>query len=339
MATPSAPPEEYDDQAITKKVYTALTNKSGLMGTTATIEGIEIESFFDTGAEISIMALETALKYGFEIMPSKMQIKVADNSVKNAIGQTKHLQVHLGESLCKISFVIMKHDDHPILLGLDWFSCSGASLNPSENTITFPRRIVFLNNTNIMKREILNEIEEPNEGRLNNLLEQDDNLGEFGIDPDEKKDIIVETNCIFTESQVNEWQIKLKPLIQDRCSTGTNDIGYFTGDLLEIELSSQLPINRPVFRRSQAENDEMEKQNTKLLKAGIIEESTSPYNNNVMGMKKANGKIRVVNDFRGIHEIMIPLNFPIMIASTIFDLVAGSEIFSVTDMSSGFWQC
>jgi hypothetical protein len=129
----------------------------------------------------------------------------------------------------------------------------------------------------------------------------------------------------------------LKPLIQDRCSTGTNDIGYFKGDLLEIELSSQLPINRPVFRRSQAENEEMEKQNMKLLRAGIIEESTPPYNNNVMGMKKANGKIRIVNDFRGINEIIIPLNFPIMMASSIFDLVAGSEIFSVTDMSSGFW--
>ena len=146
----------------------------------------------------------------------------------------------LGESACKISLIKMHHDDHPILFGLDWFACSGACLNPSENTITFPRRTVCLNNTNSVKPEILNEIEEPNEGRLTNMLEQDDNLEEFGIEPDEKKKISVETNYQdFTKEQQNEWENVLKPLIIERCSTGTNDIGFYQGDDLEIESTSK----------------------------------------------------------------------------------------------------
>ena len=119
-----------------KKVFTALTNKSGLMRTLATVENYEISSYFDTGAELSIMSYQTVTKYGFEILPTDIKIKVADNTVNNAIGQTRPLLISLGESACKISFIIMHHDDHPILLGLDWFACSGACLNTSENTIT-----------------------------------------------------------------------------------------------------------------------------------------------------------------------------------------------------------
>ena len=110
--------------------------------------------------------------------------------------------------------------------------------------------------------------------------------------------------------------------------------------MLEIELTSKMPINRPIYRQSQVENDELEKQNQLLFKAGIIEEGTSPYNNNnIVAVKKSNGKIRLVNDFSALNEIMVPLTFPIMMASTLFDMLAESQIFSVTDMSSGFWQC
>ena len=89
----------------------------------------------------------------------------------------------------------MQHDDHNVLLGLDWFSKSGAMLNPSENSIIFPRRTLYLNNKNILNREILNE------ERLTNMLEEDDNLDEIGIDPEEKKKIIVETEYKFSYKQ------------------------------------------------------------------------------------------------------------------------------------------
>ena len=169
------------------------------------------------------MAYKTAMDYGFEILPTDIKIKVADNRVKNAIGETRPLRVILGESACDITFIIMQHDNHQVLLGLDWFSKSGAMLNPSENSIIFPRRTVYLNSANIVNREILNVMEEPNEGRLTNLLEEDDNLDEIGIDPEEKKKIIVETDCNFTTLQQRESNEILKPLIIDRCSTGTNE--------------------------------------------------------------------------------------------------------------------
>ena len=68
MVMPSAPLEEFPEASIDpnqqynmKKVFTALTNKSGLMGTLATVENYEISSYFDTGAELLIMSYQTVL--------------------------------------------------------------------------------------------------------------------------------------------------------------------------------------------------------------------------------------------------------------------------------------
>ena len=45
------------------------------MGTTCLIENFEIEAFYDSGAELSIMVYKTAMDYGFEILPTDIKIE------------------------------------------------------------------------------------------------------------------------------------------------------------------------------------------------------------------------------------------------------------------------
>lgn len=187
-----------------------------------------------------------------------------------------------------------------------------------------------------MNKETLEFIQDSDEGRLDNLLEQDDNLDDFGIDPNDQNNIQVISQIEFSRYHADKWE-KLKPIIFERCSTGTKDIGRFTGDEMTIELSSKIPVTKPIFRRSPAEMEELESKNKDFLDAGIISESTSPYNNPIMLIKKKNGKSRMVNDFRFLNLLMIAFIFPIMGASEIFDTLSGSTIFSTCDMTSGFW--
>ena len=74
-------------------------------------------------------------------------------------------------------------------------------------------------------------MEEPNEGRLSNNFEEDDNLDETGIEPKEKKKIFVGTEWEFNNEQQKEWEEILKLAIIGRCSTGTNDIGEYSGEM------------------------------------------------------------------------------------------------------------
>ena len=106
-----------------------------------------------------------------------------------------------------------------------------------------------------------------------------------------------------------------------------------------IEVSSQIPVIKPLYRRSQAESEKFKQLNQKLLIAGIIEGSTSPYNNPQLAMRKKSGKKRLVNNFRDLNQLIIPLYFPIPMVSQILDMLAESLYFFTYDMTSGFFQC
>ena len=108
------------------------------------VEDIPIRAFFDTGAECSIMSLETFKKHGFEFQgKSNITIRTASDQVIQPEGQTPFLNVELGNVTVKIQFIVMKHKTHPILLGMDWFSEARATITPADNYITFNSRRVL----------------------------------------------------------------------------------------------------------------------------------------------------------------------------------------------------
>ncbi len=299
-------------------------------------------AYFDTGAECSVMSAETIRKYGFKVIESNLVIKVASNQIVKPLGTTIPLSVEIGGVTVPISFLVIEHDSHPILLGMDWFNEAQAIIMPSENTITFKARRMLMSNNAVIEYADVAETEGDlytDNGRPTQFSEFDETAESFGIAPEQVNKIVVETKAELKDNEREEWINTVRPAIVDRCSPGTHDIGRYTGGEMVIEVTSKMPVTRPIYRRSQFEMDEIENQNQILLKAGIVEESSSPYNNPIMSVKKKNGKIRLVNDFRGINAIMIPLIFPILTIGMILDQLAGNEFFSVCDMTSGFWQC
>ena len=128
-------------------------------------------------------------------------------------------------------------------------------------------------------------------------------------------------------------------MIKERCASDINNIGRYTGDEMVIELTSDIPVVRPMYQKSETEFREVDEKIKKKFKVGIVERSISSYASPVMIEKKNNGKNRIVNDSRGINEKMVPMVFPIPSIPKILETLAGSNIFSVLDMTSGFWQC
>jgi hypothetical protein len=71
-----------------------------------------------------MMTDSTARQHGFSIFPSDITIKSA-----------KRIDIH--GHRCSISFIVLDHDDHEQLLGLDWFRLTGASLHPRDLVLKF----------------------------------------------------------------------------------------------------------------------------------------------------------------------------------------------------------
>ncbi|RNA04021.1 hypothetical protein BpHYR1_021595, partial [Brachionus plicatilis] len=66
------------------------------------------------------------------------KIKTATGIITHASGKTRPIEIKLGNSLCLIEFIVFDHEDHDVLLGLDWFRKTNAGIFPSQGLIKFP---------------------------------------------------------------------------------------------------------------------------------------------------------------------------------------------------------
>ena len=83
-----------------------------------------------------------------------------------------------------------------------------------------------------------------------------------------------------------------------------------------------------------------------LLEAGIVRKSTSPFCSPLLLVKKANStpdqplvqQFRVVHDYRSLNSNTVRDSYPLHNLYDLIDKVAASKVWSVIDLSSGFWN-
>ncbi|KAG2810770.1 hypothetical protein PC113_g16702 [Phytophthora cactorum] len=73
-------------------------------------------------------------------------------------------------------------------------------------------------------------------------------------------------------------------------------------------------------------------------KAGHVRESTSPHSSPTFCVKKATGGWRIVHAVNKLNDVTIPAQTPIPRKDMVLDAMSGSEIFSVIDLTDGFYQ-
>ncbi len=94
------------------------------------------------------------------------------------------------------------------------------------------------------------------------------------------------------------------------------------------------------YRMTPAQKQEIEKQVKDLLKAGVIERSTSDWLSPVVLAKKANGTFRLTVDLRALNRIVKPIYFPLPRHEDVTDALGESQasVFSTIDLAQAFLQ-
>jgi hypothetical protein len=106
---------------------------------------------------------------------------------------------------------------------------------------------------------------------------------------------------------------------------------------IEVEPGSTPPW-RPIYRMSPLELDAMRAELDRLIKAGSIEPSTSPYGAPVIFVKKKDGKLRMCIDYRALNKITKKNRFPIPLIDDLIDRLQGASIFTKIDLRWGYNQ-
>ena len=99
-----------------------------------------------------------------------------------------------------------------------------------------------------------------------------------------------------------------------------------------------MPPSRPFYRLSKPEMDELQQQLSTLLQRGFIEPSKSPYGAPVFFVKKKDGSLRLVCDWRQLNRITINNEACLPNMDDLFDTVQGCKYFSKLDLHAGYNQ-
>jgi hypothetical protein len=105
-------------------------------------------------------------------------------------------------------------------------------------------------------------------------------------------------------------------------------------------IPGSIPPNRPSFRLSLPERQELESQVTKIsmLEKGWIQRSSYPYGAPVLFVPKPDGSLCMCIDYRALNKVTLKNKYPLPRVEDLLDNLSGARYFSSLDLTSGYHQ-
>ena len=149
---------------------------------------------------------------------------------------------------------------------------------------------------------------------------------------------------LFERSKQNlksEEILALKSLLQEFAglfSKDEFDIGTITAIEHKIDTGNATPIKQRMRRTPVCFAQEEEKHLNKMLKAGVIEPSSSEWASAPVLIRKRDGTLRWCIDYRALNAVTKKDLFPMPLVEQCIDALEGNVWFTKLDANSAYWQ-
>ncbi|KAK7870273.1 hypothetical protein R5R35_001001 [Gryllus longicercus] len=146
---------------------------------------------------------------------------------------------------------------------------------------------------------------------------------------------IVEQPEIKIESTVSK---EVKKKVEDMVSNYVPKRKKTTDVKMKISVKDEQPIYSNPRRLSPQEKEIVDKQLSTWIDDGIIEQSSSEYDSQVLVVKKKNGTSRICIDFRKLNRIVVKDRYPLPLIDDILDRLQDARVFCTMDLRNGFFH-
>ena len=149
---------------------------------------------------------------------------------------------------------------------------------------------------------------------------------------------------MFNKSTVNlsrEQQSKFRELLKKHSSVFASsdlDLGEFSAVEHTIETGQAAPIKQKMRRTPIHFVGEEKKHLDQMLKAGVIQPSSSEWAAPPVLVRKKDGNVRWCIDYRRLNKVTKKDVFPLPLIEDCMDALQGNEWFSKLDANSAYWQ-
>ncbi|MCO5599560.1 hypothetical protein L7F22_053666 [Adiantum nelumboides] len=254
-------------------------------------------------------------------------------SVTPLIGK---LRLHIQGYVDKEDFFIspLKHED--VILGSPWFDRLAASIKFPERKISFKfkEKDMYIN-----AQESGSSIPLVNDQAFDKSIKS--SISTYMIFVKDSLNGVDETQVNENGMQVDLELFNFLNQFQDVFIDDIpGELPPKRGDddhMIELTPGSS-PPNKPPYRVSQAQQEEIMRQVNELVEKGMVRPSSSPFCSPVLLVQKKDGTYRMCVDYRALNRITIKNRFPVPRVEDLFDKLQGSTYFSRIDLKSGYHQ-
>lgn len=303
-----------------------------------------IEAIFDTGASVSVISKNLADKIGLATINDSLQLSSLGEATGPSCKIVRDVPVRIAGKLRKEHMCVIESDRDLCLIGMTWFRAHGVRVDNSDATIIIPikqgRDSIVVQGSAEEKEVQTSAVFAVNVAQVNGDISKNEGVGQ------KKESIVVprpyqEDLCDEASGDESETSDELQDLLQEyaHCFVEVSGLGRVkTGVQHETPIRCLEPIRSRPYRLTWEEEKYLQEELTRLLDLGLISPSNGQWTSPIFFVKKKDGQLRLVVDYRKLNERTVKDAYPLPQIDNLLDSMGGAKIFSTLDAASGYWQ-
>ena len=306
--------------------HVSLSSSSPLLIFNGKVNNLPSKILIDSGASDSFIS-SSFCKNGFKLIqkPSR-NVLLADGS-KQVCDKCCVVMLELNDYKDSLELMVAPIT-FDVILGKNWLAAVQPVIDWKNNVVIINKQdsMVNLNGTQEAQPFILSAMQ------FKKNVKSNDQIFLCFIDSNSK----ISSSFAGVDKSISSVLENFQDVFPEDLPKGLPPKRAFDHKIVLEEGST--PVNKPIYRLSLTEQDEVRKQVTELLDKGFIKPSSSPFGAPVLFVKKKDGSLRMCVDYRGLNKITIKDGYPIPRIDDLIDRLKGAKVFSKLDLRSGYHQ-